>query len=539
MSGFRHPFSGQRGIKSFFSSLNKQQQRQERSARVSTSPPIVSPPPTPAAVEVEDSDPDDDFLTLEETTGQTQDGAQEGSSSLVDSEHAAATVTPETTATPPPTPPPLHIPAVPYQPAAASIPPYVDNRRKHNFIQHWYKDFPWLHYEAPKGALCFTCLRADRNSLVPQCIKKEPAFVTDGVFKWKEGAKRFANHENSQYHKAAVHATLSLGSTPVSAQISSTQNRQQAEARVALRAIFTTLQKLAQQGLAIRGKTMENSNLLQMLELRAQDITELDSWLKRRVKFLSPEVQNEILELMAHQVLRDVISEVKKCGKYSVIMDECRDTSNTEQVAVCLRTVDMGTLQAVEYFLGLYQTASTTGQCLTDIFLDVLKRSSLDLSDLSGQCFDGASNMKGEFKGVQARLKEMQPLALFVHCFNHSLNLALQDTMKRSPSAREALQWVHDVGVIVNRSPKRRHALDALRESFSEQGGGPTTICPTRWTVRVRSIMGLLNSYRSVLTFLQDLAGSNTVEIVESGSRVNVSAKAKGLHTLKKEKNQN
>ncbi|KAK3921773.1 Zinc finger MYM-type protein 1 [Frankliniella fusca] len=129
------------------------------------------------------------------------------------------------------------------------------------------------------------------------------------------------------------------------------------------------------------------------------------------------------------------------------------------------------------------------------------------------------------------RLKEMQPLALFVHCFNHSLNLALQDTMKGLPAAREALKWVNDVGVIVHRSPKRKHALDQLRATFDEQGGpGPSSICPTRWTVPVRSIEGLLSSYLSVLTFLCDLSEQNTTEIIEDGKRVNISTKARGLH---------
>ncbi|KAK3909288.1 Zinc finger MYM-type protein 1 [Frankliniella fusca] len=94
-----------------------------------------------------------------------------------------------------------------------------------------------------------------------------------------------------------------------------------------------------------------------------------------------------------------------------------------------------------------------------------------------------------------------------------------------------ALKWVHDVGVIVHRSPKKKHALDQLRATYDEQGGpGPSSICPTRWTVRVRSIEGLLSSYLSVLTFLCDLSEQNTTEIIEDGKRVNISTKARGLH---------
>ncbi|KAK3928265.1 Zinc finger MYM-type protein 1 [Frankliniella fusca] len=132
----------------------------------------------------------------------------------------------------------------------------------------------------------------------------EPAFVSNGVSKWKDAVNRFKTHEGSQYHKAAVHARLSLKTTPLSEE----HARQQAEARVALHAIFSSLKLLARQGLAFRGKTMDESNLMQLLKLRATDIPELDSWLKRRIKYLSPEVQNEMLEIMAHEILRGIIN---------------------------------------------------------------------------------------------------------------------------------------------------------------------------------------------------------------------------------------
>ena len=45
--------------------------------------------------------------------------------------------------------------------------------------------------------------------------------------------------------------------------------------------------------------------------------------------------------------------------------------------------------------------------------------------------YDGASNMAGQYSGVQAKLKELctrEPLD--VHCWPHVLNLVIQDLMK-------------------------------------------------------------------------------------------------------------
>ena len=53
----------------------------------------------------------------------------------------------------------------------------------------------------------------------------------------------------------------------------------------------------------------------------------------------------------------------------------------------------------------------------------------LSLENIVAECFDGAANMSGAHKGLATRMKECSPLGIYVHCFGHLLNLALQDTM--------------------------------------------------------------------------------------------------------------
>ena len=106
------------------------------------------------------------------------------------------------------------------------------------------------------------------------------------------------------------------------------------DARTALLAILSSLQYLSCQGLAIRGSTDEDSNWIQLLHLRAQDIPELRSWLARKEnKWLSHDILNEMTEMMAHDVLRTLIEEIK-CEFFSVIMDETADISVREQVSI-------------------------------------------------------------------------------------------------------------------------------------------------------------------------------------------------------------
>ena len=45
------------------------------------------------------------------------------------------------------------------------------------------------------------------------------------------------------------------------------------------------------------------------------------------------------------------------------------------------------------------------------------------------QCYDGASTMSGEISGLQTKIREVAPNALFTHCCAHNLNCILMDAV--------------------------------------------------------------------------------------------------------------
>ena len=48
----------------------------------------------------------------------------------------------------------------------------------------------------------------------------------------------------------------------------------------------------------------------------------------------------------------------------------------------------------------------------------------LRLENCRGQCYDGASNMKGSNSGVETLLLKDEPRAIYTHCYGHALYLA-------------------------------------------------------------------------------------------------------------------
>ena len=56
----------------------------------------------------------------------------------------------------------------------------------------------------------------------------------------------------------------------------------------------------------------------------------------------------------------------------------------------------------------------------------------LSLSNCQAHSYEGAAVMSGKYSGVEIRLRQLEPRALFVLCSSHSLNFAVVDACKNS-----------------------------------------------------------------------------------------------------------
>lgn len=178
------------------------------------------------------------------------------------------------------------------------------------------------------------------------------------------------------------------------------------------------------QSLALRGHENNDGNFKQHLDEKAETDPNLVSCLQRNNSYTSPECQNKLLKLMSNSITRQTTTAIHSLPvlQFSLIMDGTQDISGTEQISIRLRYVNEG-LEPLEDFVGLYEASSTTGEYLFKITSDVLLRLNLPFSGLRGQTYDGAANMSGHLSGTQALIQRQQPLANFVHCGPHCVNL--------------------------------------------------------------------------------------------------------------------
>lgn len=86
----------------------------------------------------------------------------------------------------------------------------------------------------------------------------------------------------------------------------------------------------------------------------------------------------------------------------------------------------------IERFLGFIDCSNKQdAETLTQYIIEYLKTCGINSQiPIVAQLFDGASVMSGRFNGVQAKVKEMYPHAIYTHCMAHRVNLVVLDMCK-------------------------------------------------------------------------------------------------------------
>jgi hypothetical protein len=96
----------------------------------------------------------------------------------------------------------------------------------------------------------------------------------------------------------------------------------------------------------------------------------------------------------------------------------------------------------VERFLTLHHVVDTTSEALKVALFGILDKYNLSISRIRGQGYDGASNMRGEFNGLQKKILYENPRAFYVHCFAHRLQFVIVSVSSCCSAIHDFFEYV-------------------------------------------------------------------------------------------------
>ncbi|KAJ3698945.1 hypothetical protein LUZ61_002650 [Rhynchospora tenuis] len=403
---------------------------------------------------------------------------------------------------------------------------FGDKQRRFN--KAWYNQYPyWLEYSIQKDAaycLCCYLFKTENRE------GGGDAFTSAGFKNWKS-KKSLDEHVGglNSAHNVAVSKCQNLMKQEQSIQtvLEGQSKHSQNAYRLRLTASLDCIRFLLRQGLAFRGNdesegSSNRGNFLELLRFLADHNAMIEGVVlqnaPKNMKLVAPEIQKDIIAAAAAETTNKIMEELGD-ELFSVLVDESRDVSCKEQMAVILRFVNkQGSI--VERFLAVVHVKETTSLSLKTSLEELFCKHKLSFSRLRGQGYDGASNMRGEFNGLKALILKENSSAYYVHCFAHQLQLVLVAVAERHKRIATLFNIISTAQNTVGASCQRRDKLreeraaevkKALVEGDISSGTGLhqevslARASDTRWSSHYKSLTNLTILFGTVMVVLDDI----------------------------------
>ncbi|CAA0836300.1 TTF-type zinc finger protein with HAT dimerisation domain [Striga hermonthica] len=217
-----------------------------------------------------------------------------------------------------------------------------------SFLESWFAKYDWLEYNVVKdAAYCFYCF----------LFKEQPsdgqfghdAFTKLGFNTWKNAYKALPKHVGTvdSDHNNARNACADFKNqrAGVDRKLQNYGKDSEKRYKTRLTTALDSAKYLIKQGLSFRGhdessSSLNKGNYLEMIDSNKEKNEDVriafDELCPENAKMVSPDIQKDLVRAYAQEVTKVIMGEIgDRC--FSVLIDESRDISIREQMAVVVR----------------------------------------------------------------------------------------------------------------------------------------------------------------------------------------------------------
>jgi hypothetical protein len=148
-------------------------------------------------------------------------------------------------------------------------------------------------------------------------------------------------------------------------------------------------------------------------------------------------------------------------------------------------------------FIDFVTCEGKNAESIERAIVEKLKEDGLDLMDCRAQCYDNASTISGHVSGVQQRILQRNPKALYLNCDNHSLNLVGVHAAGDHVPAVTFFGSVQSLFTYFSRSTQRWEKMK------TSTGVSLKREVETRWSARYETCKVLLTKINEIVDLLE------------------------------------
>ena len=361
--------------------------------------------------------------------------------------------------------------------------------------------FRWLVFVEGEGMYCLICKKYKCTNQQ----NKSDVFNEKPSVRYKTTA--INEHGQARKHSAAISCEMM---NRVSVFQKELDERQKVNDSVLFK-VFYSIYWLAKEGIANK----KAAGLLSLLEkLGVNDLKYFDH--------RSPASVREMFSTLGCAVKENVVTRAKTAGCFGLLVDDVSDISVMEQMITFIQFYDKDSSEVTVEFLSVDNLLEThdsaNAVAMFHTIQSNLQACTLSTDKLIGLATDGASVMVGRKNGLGAKLKDVNPRLISVHCVCHKLALACTDAKDD-----ENLKFIKEVETVVTQlwklfenSPKRlacylkvQQQLKNLKLSNEKSrkmlAKKLKKACDTRWLSFSSAIQSLYADLVAVLQTIKQL----------------------------------
>lgn len=211
---------------------------------------------------------------------------------------------------------------------------------------------------------------------------------------------------------------------------------------------------------------------------------------------------------MADKIRQKIIDEIKTVKYYSIIVDSSPNISHVDQLSFVIRYVQENGVP-IERFLQFLPNTGHKAIELFDSVTKLLNSYEIEIENCRGQSYDNARNMSGIYSGLQARIKELNPLIEYVPCSAHSLNLVGSCS---ADSCDDTLTYFSLLQTVYNFFSSSTNRWEILKTQLKNNPESKTvkTLSNTRWSSRDDACKSLNSSWNEIRNALISITNNLT-----------------------------
>lgn len=407
----------------------------------------------------------------------------------------------------------------PRQPILEKYPLTKVGTQNRSFSSKYFRQYSWVEYSVHVDAVfCFCCRLFGKEETI------EPVFTTTGFRTWKKTTEKLSKHSEGKTHiqnnqKYLVYKE-SLKAGSVVTQMSSAYRERIMKNREYFKTISDILLTLCRQGIALRGHdesddSKNKGNFKEICELVSRHNPLFKEQHEKYFNLTSSDTQNDLINIFGRIILNMIVTEIKDCGMYAIMVDEARSFKE-QQLCICARYVKG--FEIKERFLGFINCSQERdASSLCNLLLNNFEKLELKDVPIIAQAYDGASVMSGRVGGLQAKIRETHASAIYIHCMAHRLNLAVNDLCSEIESIKGFFHTLEALYVHFS-SPGNHNALINIQKELGISKTELSRLSNTRWSCRSANCQAVKKSFPAIIDALQleiqQNSNKNAVEAV-------------------------